>query len=162
MKPDERKEFLGKVSNEKVDISMKNDIILISYNVDENKGQLKTMSTTNTYTSSREATIRMQDGVAGVWGSATIGFRGYFTRTSYSTYCTILASDYDLYKEYEVAPVGIIDSQVYAYAGTTVQGAYIGNEINSWCRTQVFCNPNISQLTIFVYPNSSYNYAVIG
>lgn len=162
MKPDERKEFIGKVSNQKVDISMKNDIILISYNVDENKGQLKTMAKTNTYTSSREATIRMQDGVVGIWGSVTIGFRGYFTRTNYSTYCTILASDYDIYKEYEVAPVSIINSQVYAYAGTKVQGAYIGNEINSWCRTQVFCNPNVSQLTIFVYPNSSYNSAVIG
>lgn len=157
--PEEQKEFLSKVTNQVVNINTSKDgIILISYNI--NKLSVKA---TKKYTSAHEGTIKMQDTNTGEWGKAVIELTGYFTKTTSGKKWTIVndEDDYDLDENSEL-PVQILSTTIYPGYGYEGSGTYHGNEINCQSFTQVACGFNDSSLSIYVYPNSSYNYATIG
>lgn len=106
----------------------------------------------------------MQDSVQGKWGSATVTLIGNFTKTTSGKKWTISlasSSDYD-YKESASSPVQIASTTIYwEGASYSSSDAYVGNEVNISSYTQTVCGSNTSSLTIYVYPNSDYNYAKI-
>lgn len=158
---EEQRKFLTKVENQTVDIQQNDNIILISYNVND----LETRAT-STITSSREAVIKLQDSVLGNWGSATVELTGKFTKTTSGNNWTISlknSSDYSV-TESVSSPMQIVGTTVYWGDGYVYSssGTYLGNEIKINSRTDVVCGFNSSSLSIYVYPNSEYNYAKIG
>lgn len=159
LSPEEQSKFLYKISNQEVNVtSPSNGIILISYNVNN----YATRATTN-YTSSREGTIKIQEKITGKWGSATVTLKGYFSKTTSGTKWTIkqAENDYDT-SESSSSPVQIISNTVYAPGSSyTSSGTYKGNEISCHCNVDVSCGFQTGSLSIYVYPNSSYNYAKI-
>lgn len=156
---EEKSKFLDKVRNQTVDIHKKDNVILISYNPN-----IQSIRATSTIESWREASIRMQDSISGNWGSATVALTGYFTKTTSGNTWTISlknSSDFSV-SESNTLPVHIVGTTVYwegAYYSSS--GTYIGNEINISSYTEVACGFNSSGLSIYVYPNSSYNSASI-
>ncbi len=158
---EEQRKFLSKVENQTVDIQQNDNIILISYNVNN----LETRAT-STITSSREAVIKLQDSVLGNWGSATVNLTGKFTKTTSGRNWTISlknSSDYSV-TESTSSPMQIVSTTVYWGDGYVYSssGTYVGNEIKIHSLTDVICGFNTSSLSIYVYPNSAYNYAKIG
>ena len=162
LNPDERKTFLLKIENQTVDVIMKNGVILISYNVNNlTNGDLKLMSTTSSYTSTRTATIIMQEAVTGTWGHVDATLTGYFIKVTSANSWTLSTNGYNLSTD-DYSPCHTFTTQVGGPESVTSSSTYLGWEVSYDAQIQVSCGFQYSNLYIIVYPNSSYNTAWIG
>lgn len=154
---EEREEFLENVKNQEIEVQMDEGIILISYNTNsESVGS-------SLITSSRTGTIKMQDPVMGNWGSAEVTLTAIFKKTVLGNNQYKLMVTSSKFKEDNTPPVNIVGgTKIYDTFPITFNGPYVGNELKCHSLTQVSCAYNSSSLAIYVYPNSSYNYAKIG
>lgn len=158
--PEEQETFLAETANQTIDVSKTDGVILISYNVNV----VNPLATT-TISSSRRGVIKMQDSVTGSWGSAAVTLYANFTKTTSGSKWTITikkATDCTI-KEEESSPVQIASTTLHWGDGEIYSSSadYVGNEIRAYTYSQVVCGSNVSELRVYVYPDSSYNYAKI-
>ena len=154
---EEQEQFLNTAQNQTIDVQMEEGIILISYN-----NNVPVTRGSELIRSSRTGVIKMQDPVMGQWGSATVTLHAVFKKSQNGNQFKLAVTSSNAEESY-TSPVMIVGgTKIYDTYPVSFTGPYKGNELVCHSLTDVACAWNGSSLSIYVYPNSSFNYATIG
>lgn len=159
---EDRPVFLEKVENQIIEIQQNNSMILISYT--ENISQRERAS--SRIYSTKSGTIEMQEKLTKQWGSADVSLSVYFTKTTSGSNWSLTVKKRNdcTVDENSSSPVQIVNTNVYWGDGYVYSSSnkYEGNEIKVYTMTDVSCGFQTGTLYVYVYPNSTYNYAKLG
>lgn len=159
---EDRTDFLEKAENQIIEIQQNNGMILISYT--ENISQRQRAS--SRIYSTKSGTIEMQEKLTKQWGSADVSLSVYFTKTTSGNNWSLTVKKRNdcTVDENSSSPVQIVNTNVYWGDGYVYSSSnkYEGNEIKVYTMTDVSCGFQTGTLYVYVYPNSTYNYAKLG